>query len=108
MSESHLSWAARHDLTLAAKMTYTIAWGLFALGLLVIGFRSRSKATRYTGMGLLGLTLLKLFFYDLAGIDGIYRVGALMVVAVIAFAASWLYQRFADTTEKPINEKQGS
>jgi uncharacterized membrane protein len=60
----------------------------------------RTAATRYTGIGLLGVALLKLFFHDLAGISGIYRIGALMVVAVIAFAASFLYQRFAERAEK--------
>lgn len=85
---------------LARDMTYTIAWSLFALVLLVVGFWTRTAATRYTGIGLLGVALLKLFFRDLAGISGIYRIGALMVVAVIAFAASFLYQRFAERAEK--------
>lgn len=85
---------------LARDMTYTIAWSLFALALLGLGFWTRTAATRYTGIGLLGVALLKLFFHDLAGISGIYRIGALMVVAVIAFAASFLYQRFAERAEK--------
>jgi uncharacterized membrane protein len=85
---------------LARSMTYTIAWSLFALALLILGFRTRTRPTRYAGVGLLGLALLKLFFHDLAGISGIYRIGALMVVAVIAFAASFLYQRFAELAEK--------
>ena len=85
---------------LARDMTYTIAWSLFALVLLMLGFWARTAATRYTGIGLLGVALVKLFFHDLAGISGIYRIGALMVVAVIAFAASFLYQRFAERAEK--------
>jgi len=88
------------DGNLKRDMTYTIAWGLFALALLMLGFWTRTKPTRIAGIGLLGVTLLKLFFHDLAGISGIYRIGALMVVAVIAFAASFLYQRFADSEEK--------
>ena len=88
------------DGNLKRDMTYTIAWGLFALALLVLGFWTRTKPTRIAGICLLGVTLLKLFFHDLAGISGIYRIGALMVVAVIAFAASFLYQRFADSGEK--------
>lgn len=92
----YISFEFRREIDLARDMTYTVSWGLFALALLVLGFRNRSKATRYAGMGLLGITLVKLFFHDLAGIDGIYRVGALMIVAVIAFVASWLYQRFAE------------
>ena len=82
---------------LARDMSYSIGWGLFALALLMIGFRWHNKSVRYAGIGLLAVTLLKLFMHDLAYIDSIYRVGALMVVAVIALLASFLYQRFLNT-----------
>lgn len=75
-------------------MTYTIAWALYALVLLMIGIWQRNAPTRYAGIGLLAVALLKLFLHDLANIESIYRIGALMVVAVIALAASFLYQRF--------------
>jgi uncharacterized membrane protein len=77
-------------------MTYSIAWGLFALALLGMGFAMRTPATRYVGIGLLAATLLKLFLHDLASIGSGYRIGALMAVALIALAASFLYQRFRD------------
>jgi uncharacterized membrane protein len=40
------------------------------------------------------VALLKLFFHDLANIESIFRIGALIVVAIIALATSFLYQRF--------------
>jgi hypothetical protein len=82
------------DGNLARDMTYTIAWALFALTLLVLGLWKRNAPTRYAGIGLLGVTLLKLFLHDLANIDNGYRIGALIGVALIALAASFLYQRF--------------
>jgi uncharacterized membrane protein len=75
-------------------MTYTIAWALYALVLLMIGIWQRNAPTRYAGIGLLAVALLKLFLHDLANIESIYRIGALIVVAIIALAASFLYQRF--------------
>jgi hypothetical protein len=42
----------------------------------------------------MGITLMKLFFHDPANIVSNYRIGALIVVAVIAPGASFLYQRF--------------
>lgn len=88
---------------LARDMSYSIGWGLFALVLLVLGFRSHNKYVRYSGIALLAVTLLKLFFHDLASIDSIYRIGALIVVALIALFASFLYQRFlnADKAARP-------
>ena len=78
----------------ARDMTYSIAWALFALVLLVIGIARKIPASRYAALGLLSVTLLKLFFHDLAHLGQLYRVGALIGVAVIAMLASFAYQRF--------------
>jgi uncharacterized membrane protein len=82
----------------ARDMTYSIAWGLFALGLLIYGIMKRIAAARYPAMGLLGITLLKLFFHDLAQLGQLYRIGAFIGVAVIAMLASFAYQRFFSAT----------
>jgi hypothetical protein len=78
----------------ARDMTYSIAWGLFSLGLLGMGIWRKSKHARFAAIGLLVATLLKVFLHDLAAIENIFRIGALIGVAVIAFIASFLYQRF--------------
>lgn len=78
----------------ARDMTYSIAWALFALGLLVYGILKKASATRYAATGLLCVTLLKLFFHDLAQLSQLYRIGAFISVAVIAMLASFAYQKF--------------
>jgi hypothetical protein len=78
----------------ARDMTYSIAWALFALGLLVFGIINKSRASRYAGLGLLSITLLKLFLHDLAQLGQLYRIGAFIGVAIIAMLASFAYQRF--------------
>ena len=83
-------------------MTYTIAWALFALGLLLVGIARRLPAGRYSALALLGVALLKLFFHDLARLEALYRVGALFAVAVIAIGASFAYQRFLPANEKSV------
>jgi uncharacterized membrane protein len=90
----------------ARDMTYSIAWALFALGLLVAGIVRGSRASRYAALGLLSVTLLKLFFHDLARLDQLYRIGAFVGVAVIAMLASFAYQRFFAATLKPTEPKQ--
>lgn len=81
-------------------MTYTIAWALFALGLLGAGIWKKQKAARYAALALLSVTLLKLFFHDLDRLEALYRIGALFAVAVIAILASFAYQRFQPSNEK--------
>ena len=46
-------------------MTYSIAWALFAFVFVFYGILKKIAA-RYAAMGLLCVTLLKLFFHDLA------------------------------------------
>jgi hypothetical protein len=88
-----------HQLTLqfggnfARDMSYSIAWGLFSLVLLVIGFWKAATGARYAAVGLLLVTLAKLFLHDLEQVGSIYRIGAFLVVAMIALGASFLYQR---------------
>jgi uncharacterized membrane protein len=78
----------------ARDMTYSIAWALFALGLILVGMRIKQRPARYAGVALLGVTLAKLFLYDLSDLDELYRIGAFISVAVILIAASFIYQRF--------------
>jgi hypothetical protein len=84
----------------ARDMSYTIAWALYAFGLLVLGIWKKSAGARYAALGLLGAALLKLFFHDLASLPQLYRIGALFAVAVIAILASFVYQRFLPADEK--------
>ena len=91
----------------ARDMSYSIAWALFALVLLVVGIARKVTAARYAALGLLSVTLLKLFFHDLAQLSQLYRVGALIGVAVIAMLASFAYQRFyaVSNQEKEVKDE---
>ena len=89
----------------AREMTYTISWALFALVLIVVGIVRRIPAARYAALGLLSVTLLKLFFHDLAHLNQLYRIGALVGVAVIAWLASFAYQKFYASANKETEVK---
>src|SRR4029077_6065630 len=78
----------------ARDMSYSIAWALFALLLLIVGMQKKTAPVRSASLRLLGVTVVKLFFHDLSQLDQLYRIGAFVAVAVIAILASFLYQRF--------------
>jgi hypothetical protein len=75
-------------------MTYSIAWALFGLVLLVFGIAKKLPAVRYASLALLGVTLLKLFLRDLNQLGQLQRIGAFVGVAVVLLVSSFLYQRF--------------
>jgi uncharacterized membrane protein len=81
-------------------MSYSIAWAIFALLLLIVGIRQGLKAVRLAAMGLLGVTILKLFLHDLSQLEQLYRIAAFIIVAIIAMLASFLYQRFVGLPQK--------
>ena len=75
-------------------MTYSIAWALFGLILLVFGIAKKLPVVRYASLALLGVTLLKLFLRDLSQLGQLQRIGAFVGVAVVLLVSSFLYQRF--------------
>ncbi|MFZ1221488.1 MAG: DUF2339 domain-containing protein, partial [Chthoniobacterales bacterium] len=86
----------------ARDMTYSIAWALYAFGLLLIGMRQKTRWVRYSGVALLVITLAKLFLHDLNSLSQLYRIGAFIGVAIILIVASFVYQRFlVPKVEKP-------
>lgn len=87
------------------RMTYSIAWAAYALLMIIVGFKWSSRGARYAGIGLMVITIAKVFIRDLAGLDNLYRIGALGAVAVMALAASFVYQRFFDRPQ--ISEDNG-
>src|SRR5206468_3491044 len=78
---------------------------LYALLMLVVGMRKQIAPVRYASLGLLSITVVKLFFHDLSQLDQLYRISAFVVVAIIAMVASFLYQRFLSAAEKTNESK---
>jgi hypothetical protein len=78
----------------ARDLTQSIAWALFALGLLALGLVNKNKALRFASLGLIVITCGKAFLYDVAHLENLYRVAALAVLAVVLLVISFAYHRF--------------
>ncbi|MCB1058522.1 MAG: DUF2339 domain-containing protein, partial [Acidobacteria bacterium] len=78
----------------ARDLTLSLAWALYALGLLALGIRRRWAALRWASLGLFIITLLKAFLYDLGELEDLYRVASLVGLAVSLILVSLVYQRF--------------
>jgi len=79
---------------LAQDLTYTIAWAVFAIGLLAAGVALASRPARAAAIALLSATVLKAFLHDLARLDGLYRVGSFVGLAVSLALVAVVLQRF--------------
>lgn len=73
----------------------SVVWAIYAALLLAVGFWVRRPMVRWTGLGLLVLTVLKLIAYDLSELPAILRALTFLAAAVVSALGAWGYQRFA-------------
>jgi uncharacterized membrane protein len=89
-------WDVRNDQAnahLYEQMMLSLAWGLYGAVLIAIGMRRKYPPVRYVGMTVLAITVLKVFFYDLWELGGIYRVIGFLGFGLLLVLVSYLYQR---------------
>ncbi len=79
------------------KLGLSIIGGAYALVLIFVGIRKKQKHLRIGAMVLLGITLVKLFFYDLSSLSTISKTVVLLVLGMIMLMASFLYNKFKDS-----------
>jgi uncharacterized membrane protein len=89
-------WALRFDSPQAhlyEQMLLSLAWGVYGALLIVTGMARRYPPLRYIGITVICVTSLKVFFYDLWELGGIYRVVGFIGLGVLLVLVSYLYQK---------------
>ncbi len=81
------------------KLALTIFWGICALVLSGLGIWKGRKHLRVAAITLLGLTLLKLFFYDLADLPTLSKAIVFLVLGIVLLGVSFLYNKFKESLE---------
>ena len=82
-------------------------WGLIGLTLLVLGVARRSSRLRYAGLALFGLTLAKIFLFDLSELSSVARAASFVAVGGLLLAGGVLVQRLSER-EVDILERERS
>jgi uncharacterized membrane protein len=67
-------------------------WVLLGLGLLYAGLRRRSQPLRLAGFALFGVSLAKIFLYDLSSLSSVTRALSFLAVGGVLLAAGFFYQ----------------
>jgi hypothetical protein len=84
----------------ARDLTLSVAWGLYAVTLLVIAIWRQVRALRLAALGFLLLAGAKVALYDLSALGTLYRVVSLFGLAVFLIMVSLLYGRFVVARER--------
>jgi hypothetical protein len=78
----------------------TVAWGLEGAVLLAVGFPTRERVLRLSGLALLLLCVVKLFVLDLSELEALSRILSFVVLGLVLLGVSWTYTRFREQIRK--------
>ncbi|MDR3095357.1 MAG: DUF2339 domain-containing protein [Bacteroidales bacterium] len=76
------------------KLGLSILWGVYSLWLIVLGILKRLKYLRIGAISFFGLTLVKLFFYDIAHLDTVAKMVVLVSLGILLLIISFLYNKY--------------
>lgn len=82
----------------------SILWAIFAISMMYAGLRFNVKTVRQAATGLFGLTLIKVFFFDIAELSISYKFISFIVLGIILIFTSYMYRTFKDQIVSHIQE----
>ena len=81
--------------TNAEVYSYSVAWLLLGIRLLLLtGIIKHDKMLCYASLGIMILTVGKVFLYDASELEGLYRVFSFFGLGLSLLELSWFYTRF--------------
>jgi hypothetical protein len=86
---------------LSRQLSLSIAWAIYAVGLVFIGIRRHYRPIRYLAIVVFGITIFKVFTVDLATLDRVSKMLSVMGLGILLLIASYLYQRVSAQTPAP-------
>ncbi|MCE2613527.1 DUF2339 domain-containing protein [Flavobacteriaceae bacterium D16] len=89
-----LHWLDLYGVSDSYKLWLSILWGLYALTLIILGIWKKKKYLRIGAIGLFSLTLVKLFFYDIAHLNTLSKTIVFVSLGILLLLVSYLYNRF--------------
>nr|WP_294928866.1 DUF2339 domain-containing protein [uncultured Flavobacterium sp.] len=75
------------------KTGFPILWGILAFLFLIIGIGKQAKTIRIIALSLLGLTIAKLFLYDISNISETGKIISFILLGILILIISFVYQK---------------
>ena len=74
----------------------TVAWGLQGVALLAIGITLAARGMRLSGLALLVICAVKVFFYDLNELETIFKIFSFIILGSLLIGVSFAYSRYRE------------
>jgi uncharacterized membrane protein len=75
------------------QMALSVFWAVAGVGALLVGLRRDHRVVRYAALALLGVTVTKVFLFDLATLTSVYRVVSFIALGLLLLVAAFVWQR---------------
>ena len=93
-SSELINWLDMGGYTNHYKLGLSILWGSYALLLIILGIWKKKQYFRIGGIALFGITLVKLFFYDISNLETISKTILFVSLGVLLLIISFLYNKY--------------
>jgi len=104
LSLEAIGWAERtsppQNQLSVETVSISILFAIYAVALVSLGVVTRAAINRICGLTLIGLVVLKLYFFDVWQLGRGYRISAFVALGALLLTTSFLYSRFRATIEK--------
>lgn len=87
------------------RLSLSIFWGIYSIALIVVGIWKKQKHFRIAAIALFGVTLLKLFFFDISDLSTISKTIVFVSLGVFLLIISFLYNKYKHLIFEESNEK---
>jgi uncharacterized membrane protein len=88
------------------KIGYPILWGVFSFIFLIIGIKKQWKNLRIIALSLLGITIVKLFVYDIKNVSETGKIVAFILLGVLILIISFVYQKIKKLVNDETSENE--
>ncbi len=96
LSSELLHWMDMGGSDESYKLGLSILWGMYSLLMVGIGIWKNRKYLRIAAIVLFGVTLLKLFLYDISHLDTISKTVVFVSLGILLLIISFLYNKYRD------------
>jgi uncharacterized membrane protein len=94
LSSELLHWMDLFGSDQSYKLGLSILWGTYSLFLIAFGIWKKQKYLRIIAIVLFGITLIKLFLYDIASLNTISKTIVFVSLGILLLVISFLYNKY--------------
>jgi uncharacterized membrane protein len=100
LSSELIHWMDLSEASQSYKLGLSIFWGVYSLILIALGIWKNNKPNRIAAICLFGVTLLKLFLYDISHLNTIAKTIVFVSLGVLLLGISFLYNKYKNLISK--------